>query len=84
MAVNFDCLDVQVRAREDAQKLLGLYRERLELSGPGGGPIPYDDIPQDERELLLAVTKDYERRLNEKNAKRGKKAGRKGRRTRQD
>ena len=83
IAIDVDAISTQVEAREDAQKLLGLYRERLELSGPGGGPIPYDDIPQDERELLLAVTKDYERRLNEKNAKRGKKAGRKGRRTRQ-
>lgn len=84
IAIDVDSVGTQVEAREDAQKLLGLYRERLELSGPGGGPIPYDEIPAEERELLLAVARDYERRLNEKNAKRGKAAGKKGRRKRQD
>ncbi len=82
IAIDVDAISTQVEAREDAQKLLGLYRERLELSGPGGGPIPYDEIPAEERELLLAVTRDYERRLNEKNAKRGKAASKKGRKTR--
>ena len=82
IAIDVDSVGTQVEAREDAQKLLGLYRERLELSGPGGGPIPYDEIPAEERELLLAVTRDYERRLNEKNAKRGKAASKKGRKTR--
>jgi len=82
IAIDVDSIGTQVEAREDAQKLLGLYRERLELSGPGGGPIPYDEIPAEERELLLAVTRDYERRLNEKNAKRGKAASKKGRKTR--
>ena len=82
IAIDVDAIGTQVEAREDAQKLLGLYRERLELSGPGGGPIPYDEIPAEERELLLAVTRDYERRLNEKNAKRGKAASKKGRKTR--
>lgn len=88
IGIDVDDISTQVAAREDAQKLLGLYKERLELSGPGGGPIAYDEIPPDERELLLAVTRDYERRLNEKSAKRGQAAGRKvgktGRRTRQD
>jgi len=82
IAIDVDSVGTQVEAREDAQKLLGLYRDRLELSGPGGGPIPYDEIPAEERELLLAVTRDYERRLNEKNAKRGKAASKKGRKTR--
>lgn len=82
IAIDVDAISTQVEAREDAQKLLGLYRDRLELSGPGGGPIPYDEIPAEERELLLAVTRDYERRLNEKNAKRGKAASKKGRKTR--
>lgn len=82
IAIDVDAISTQVEAREDAQKLLGLYKERLELSGPGGGPIPYDEIPAEERELLLAVTRDYERRLNEKNAKRGKAASKKGRKTR--
>jgi len=77
IAIDVDAISTQVEAREDAQKLLGLYKERLELSGPGGGPINYDEIPADERELLLAVTRDYERRLNEKNAKRGEAAGKK-------
>lgn len=84
IAIDVDSIGTQVEAREDAQKLLGLYKERLELSGPGGGPLSYDDIPAEERELLLAVARDYERRLNEKNAKRGKAAGKKGRRKRQD
>lgn len=84
IAIDVDAISTQVEAREDAQKLLGLYKERLELSGPGGGPINYDEIPADERELLLAVTRDYERRLNEKNAKRGEAAGKKGRGKRQD
>jgi len=84
IAIDVDAISTQVEAREDAQKLLGLYKERLELSGPGGGPLSYDDIPAEERELLLAVARDYERRLNEKNAKRGKPAGKKGRGTRQD
>lgn len=81
IAIDVDAISTQVEAREDAQKLLGLYKERLELSGPGGGPIPYDEIPAEERELLLAVTRDYERRLNEKNSKGKTKAGagRKGR-----
>jgi len=81
IAIDVDAISTQVEAREDAQKLLGLYKERLELSGPGGGPINYDEIPADERELLLAVTRDYERRLNEKYSKGKTKAGagRKGR-----
>lgn len=79
IAIDVDAISTQVEAREDAQKLLGLYKERLEISGPGGGPISYDEIPAEERELLLAVTRDYERRLNEKNAKGKTKAGRKGR-----
>jgi hypothetical protein len=84
IAIDVDAIGTQVEAREDAQKLMGLYKERLELSGPGGGPLSYDDIPAEERELLLAVARDYERRLNEKNAKRGKAAGKKDRGTRQD
>lgn len=84
IAIDVDSIGTQVEAREDAQKLLGLYRDRLEISGPGGGPLTYDDIPPEERELLLAVTRDYEKRLNEKNAKRGTKAGKTGRGTRQD
>jgi len=77
IALEVDALGIQVDAREDAQKLLGLYVTKVELSGPDGGPIKYGDIPEDEREILLKLTRDYEKELNKKSAREAK-SGRKG------
>lgn len=66
IAVEVEALDIQADARKDAARLLGLYTDRLELSGPGGGPLTYDSIPPEEREILLTISRAYEKEINRK------------------
>jgi len=72
VAVNFDCLDVQVRAREDAQRIHGLYVEKLALTDPEGAPVTYDSITPEERELLLAVSREYAKKIEGRHGKKGR------------
>ncbi|OPY11785.1 MAG: hypothetical protein A4E67_00161 [Syntrophaceae bacterium PtaB.Bin038] len=72
VAVDFDDVDIQVRAREDAQKLLGLYVEKLALTDPEGAPVTYDSITPEERELLLAVSREYAKKIEGRHGKKGR------------
>lgn len=81
VAVDMDCIDAQIDARKDAAKLLGLYVDQLELSGPGGSPITYDSIPPARREQILEANRLYQRirdgKIKPKEKARGKSGSRK-------
>jgi len=61
---------VRQTARMDAQKLLGAYpAEKHEVSGPGGAPITFGEIPEEERSLLLAVSRGMQKKMEAKGGK---------------
>lgn len=77
VAVNMDCIDAQIDARKDAAKLLGLYVDQVELSGPDGGPIPYDSIPPERRREILAANEIFQQIIEGKLKPDGKSGNRK-------
>jgi len=69
VAVDMDCIDAQIDTRKDAEKLLGLYVDQVELSGPGGGPIAYDSITPEERDLIRKSNRIIQKLYEGKNGK---------------
>lgn len=67
LAIDVEALAIQQKARQDAQRNLGLTVDKLEVGGPGGGPIPvmnYDELNAEIIELAKEVVKKYARTRN--------------------
>ena len=67
IAIDLEALGIQQKARQDAQRNLGLTVEKLEVGGPGGGPIPvmnYDELNAELISIAKEVAKKYARTRN--------------------
>ena len=67
LAIDIEALGIQQKARQDAQRNIGLTVDKLELGGPGGGPIPvmnYDELNAELIEIAKEVVKKYARTRN--------------------
>lgn len=67
LAIDLEALGIQQKARQDAQRNLGLTVDKLEVGGPGGGPIPlmnYDELNEEIIAIAKEVVKKYARTRN--------------------
>lgn len=64
LAIDVEALDIQQKARQDAQRNLGLTKDKLEVAGPDGGPIEVvnvDTLTEETKAIAKEIAKKYAR-----------------------